>query len=51
MNKILKSAYKRIWVPVMGRFVSSLIPLLEGKKPEKIPTFDIDGDKKKQRNN
>ena len=47
MIKILKSAYKRFWVPVMGRFVSKLIPLLEGKAPEKSPTYDIDGDKSK----
>tara|TARA_Y100001968_G_C19291486_1_gene684438 strand:- start:182 stop:334 length:153 start_codon:yes stop_codon:yes gene_type:complete len=46
MNKILKNAYKRIWVPIMGRFVSRLIPYLEGKSPEKLPTYDIDGDKK-----
>ena len=45
MNKILKDAYTKFWVPVMGRFVSRLIPLLEGKAPEKKPTFDIDGDK------
>ena len=43
---MLKSAYKRFWVPVMGRFVSRLIPLLEGKEPDKKPTYDIDGDKK-----
>ena len=47
MIKILKNAYKRFWVPVMGRFVSILIPLLEGKPPEKTPTYDIDGDKSK----
>ena len=47
MNKILKNFYKRFWVPIMGRFVSSLIPLIEGKSPEKIPTYDIDGDKGK----
>ncbi len=47
MSKILKTAYKSFWVPVMGRFVAKLIPLLEGKVPEKTPTYDIDGDKKK----
>ena len=47
MNKILKKAYTRFWVPVMGRLVSKLIPLLEGKSPEKTPTYDIDGDKSK----
>ena len=47
MKKILKSAYKSFWVPVMGRFVSKLIPLLEGKAPQKLPTYDIDGEKYK----
>ena len=47
MNKLLKNAYKRIWVPIMGRFVSKLIPLLEGKPPEKSPTYDIDDEKLK----
>ena len=50
MIKILKSVYKKFWVPVMGRFVSGLIPLIEGEKPEKNPTYDIDGDKKKKKN-
>ena len=47
MNKILKNAYVKFWVPVMGRFISKLIPLLEGKAPEKAPTYDIDRDKSK----
>tara|TARA_Y100001968_G_C19281623_1_gene679515 strand:- start:446 stop:583 length:138 start_codon:yes stop_codon:yes gene_type:complete len=41
---MLKNAYKRLWVPVMGRLVAKLIPILEGKPPEKSPTYDIDGD-------
>ncbi len=45
MIKLLKDSYKRIWVPVMGRLVSRLIPLIEGKAPDKTPTYDIDGDK------
>ena len=49
MNKILSIAYKRFWVPVLGRFLSRLIPLLEGKPPENIPTFDIDGDMKEKK--
>ena len=48
MNKILKNAYKNFWVPVMGRFISGLIPLLEGNTPEKNPTYDIDGVRKKK---
>ena len=43
MNNLLKNSYKRFWVPVMGRLVSKLIPLLEGKAPDKAPTYDIDG--------
>ena len=50
MIKILKIAYKSFWVPVMGRFVYRLIPLLEGKNPEKVPTYDIDGDQRQMRN-
>ena len=48
---ILKNAYKTFWVPVMGRFISGLIPLLEGKAPEKNPTYDIDGVRKKKIDN
>ena len=51
MNKFLKISYKKIWVPVMGRILSGLIPLLEGKAPKKIPTYDIDGDLKTENNN
>ncbi len=47
MNKILKNAYKIFWVPLMGRLLSGLIPMIEGKSPEKKPTYDIDGEKKK----
>ena len=43
---MLKRLYKRFWVPVMGRILSRLIPLIEGKSPEHLPTYDIDGDKK-----
>ncbi len=43
MNKMLKYAYTKFWVPVMGRFISKLIPIVEGRTPEKPPTFDIDG--------
>tara|TARA_B100001250_G_scaffold310608_1_gene272534 strand:- start:233 stop:382 length:150 start_codon:yes stop_codon:yes gene_type:complete len=46
MEKLLKTSYKKIWVPVMGRILSRLIPLLEGKAPNKIPTFDIDAEQK-----
>ena len=45
---MLKSAYKKFWVPVLGRLLSRLIPLLEGKPPNKLPTYDIDGDEKRE---
>ena len=45
---MLKSAYKKIWVPVMGRIISKLIPLFEGRTPNEHPTYDIDGDKKSE---
>ena len=35
----------------MGRFISGLIPLLEGKNPEEKPTYDIDGVRKKKIDN
>ena len=47
---MLKNAYRKIWVPVMGRFLTRLIPLIEGKSPEKLPTYDIDGDKREEKN-
>ena len=47
---MFKFAYKKFWVPVMGRLLSPLIPLLEGKKPKELPTYDIDGDQKKRKN-
>ena len=51
MEKFLKTSYKKIWVPVMGRILSRLIPLFEGKAPNKMPTYDIDGDQKAENNN
>ena len=47
---MLKGLYKKFWVPVMGRLLSRLIPLLEGKSPKELPTFDIDGDQKSKKN-
>ena len=43
---MLKYAYKKLWVPIIGRFLSSFIPLIEGEKPKKKPTYDIDFEKK-----
>ena len=39
---MLKKAYKKIWVPIMGRILTNFIPLLEGRKPKEKPTYDID---------
>tara|TARA_B100000579_G_C22038021_1_gene491310 strand:+ start:192 stop:326 length:135 start_codon:yes stop_codon:yes gene_type:complete len=44
---MLRNAYKKFWVPVMGRLITKLIPLLEGKQPDKSPTYDIDGERKR----
>ena len=46
---MLKIAYKKLWVPVMGRLISNLIPLIEGQSPNKLPTYDIDGDMKREK--
>tara|TARA_B100000965_G_scaffold388129_1_gene392346 strand:- start:370 stop:525 length:156 start_codon:yes stop_codon:yes gene_type:complete len=43
---MLKSLYKNFWVPVMGRLLSKIIPLIEGESPNQSPTYDIDGEKK-----
>ena len=43
---MLKDAYKKIWVPVMGRLITRLIPWIEGKPPSVLPTYDIDSDQK-----
>tara|TARA_B100001250_G_C19762188_1_gene773000 strand:- start:32 stop:178 length:147 start_codon:yes stop_codon:yes gene_type:complete len=48
---MLKSAYKRLWVPIMGRLLSKLIPLIEGSKPIDNPSYDIDGNQKLENNN
>ncbi len=48
---MLKNAYKRIWVPIMGRMLSILIPIIEGKSPSQMPTYDIDCDRKTDNNN
>ena len=47
MKQLLNNAYIRFWVPFMGRLVSKMIPLIEGKPPEKKPTYDLDSDKNK----
>ena len=46
---MLKNAYKNFWVPVMGRLLAKLIPLVEGRAPKEKPTYDIDGDRKKKK--
>ena len=48
---MLKSAYKYLWVPIMGRLLTIFIPLLEGKPPNKSPTYDLDFGKNKTKKN
>tara|TARA_B100000700_G_scaffold330361_1_gene456203 strand:+ start:1912 stop:2055 length:144 start_codon:yes stop_codon:yes gene_type:complete len=43
---MLKFAYKKFWVPVMGRILAKVIPIIEGKKPDNLPTYDIDAERK-----
>ena len=45
---MLKKVYKRFWVQIMGRLLSRLIPLIEGKSPDILPTYDIDGEQKQR---
>ena len=47
---MLRNLYKKFWVPVMGRLLSKLIPLLEGKPPNDLRTYDFDGDHKREKN-
>ena len=47
---MLRSLYKKLWVPIMGRFLTVFIPLFEGKESIESPTYDIDGDKKLEKN-
>ena len=44
---MLNKAYKKFWVPIMGRILAKFIPMLEGGEPKQKPTYDIDGTKKK----
>ena len=46
----IQEEYKAAFLPVMGRLLAKLIPLLEGKTPKTLPTYDIDGDKSKGKN-
>ena len=48
---MLKIAYKKVWVPVMGRVLTKLIPLIEGRPLRDIPTYDIDGENKEKKVN
>tara|TARA_Y100001968_G_C19373071_1_gene726140 strand:+ start:1275 stop:1415 length:141 start_codon:yes stop_codon:yes gene_type:complete len=43
---MLKKLYSKLWVPIMGRFIYYFVPFLEGKPPQEVPTYDIDGKKK-----
>ena len=45
---MLKLAYKKFWVPFMGRALSKFIPFIEGKAPKKLPTYDIDSELKRK---
>ena len=41
MINLLKKLYENIWVPILGRFISIFIPLIEGKKTIIKPTYNL----------
>ena len=41
MRKTLSSLYTKYWVPVFGRTLALFIPMIEGKKPDHKPTYDL----------
>ncbi len=43
---MLKFAYTRFWVPVFGRILSKLIPIIEGRNVQNTSTYDIDKESK-----
>ncbi len=45
MINLMKSLYRNTWVPFFGRILSRFIPIIEGSKPKKQPTFKLDEDK------
>tara|TARA_Y100001968_G_scaffold331785_1_gene387668 strand:+ start:2557 stop:2709 length:153 start_codon:yes stop_codon:yes gene_type:complete len=40
-KNFLKKLYVNFWVPIFGRLVSLIIPIIEGKKPAIKPTYDL----------
>ena len=49
--KIIKLAYSKIWVPIFGRILYRFVEIIEGKKPEEKPTFDIEAATKEYKSN
>ncbi len=45
MPNLLATLYTRYWVPILGRFISILIPIIEGKKADKPPTYKLEENK------
>ena len=37
----MKLAYEEFWVPVLGRSLGFFIRFIEGRTPDKKPTFDL----------
>tara|TARA_Y100001968_G_scaffold321506_1_gene356059 strand:- start:55867 stop:56004 length:138 start_codon:yes stop_codon:yes gene_type:complete len=44
MINLMRNLYKNAWVPFFGRILSKFIPIIEGAKPKKEPTFKIKED-------
>ncbi len=43
--RILDNAYRRIWVPVLGRVLFLFARLIEGRKIEDLPSYEIEDSK------
>ena len=41
MRNPLKTAYERIWVPFLGRFLMLFVKYIEGESPKEKPTYDL----------
>ena len=42
MNKILSTAYTKIWTPLFGRILYIFVEQIEGKKSLEKPNYKID---------
>ncbi|KGG11698.1 hypothetical protein EV11_1518 [Prochlorococcus sp. SS52] len=48
---LLDKAYKKIWVPFFGRGLYLFVSFIEGKTPDKKPTYKIDESERASKKN